>query len=79
VDPYPDDWCTKRNLSTYTDFSLSHNDEEILSFHDDSREFFASIDQLPFVIELASKKMLRYKILKIQKPGFWIRLFSKKA
>jgi len=57
-----DEWCTKKNLRCRIDFSISSNNEKILSFHDDSRELWAPIHALPFVKELASKRMVRYQI-----------------
>jgi len=77
----PDEWCTKKILAGLIDFSLSANDNDILSFHDNSREMYVSIDQLPFVKELAAKKMVRYEISKVQKrkPGWLARIFGIKA
>ena len=58
-----DEWCTKKSLATLNNFFLIQDDSDILWFHEDSRELGAPLDQLNFVDELASKKMVRFRVL----------------
>jgi hypothetical protein len=60
----PDEWCTNRKLKSLRDFSLAIGDQVILSFHDHPDELMAAEEQLEFVQELRSQKLIRFSILR---------------
>ena len=62
------EWCTNKKLSYLVNFSISYNNKDVLAFHDDSKELWTPIEELPYIKELASKKMVRYEISK--KAGY---------
>jgi hypothetical protein len=60
---HPDQWCTNRELQSIRNFLIIENGKEILSFHDHPRDLIAPLDSLPFVKELAARRLLRYRLL----------------
>lgn len=76
-----DEWCTNKKLKSLINFSIAYNNKDVLMFHDDSRELWTPIEELPYVKELESKKMVRYEICKKAESmtGILTRLFKRKA
>jgi hypothetical protein len=74
-----DEWCTNSNLQGARDFSLMDGDEEVLGFHDDPKDMWASDKALALVNELAGKKVLRFIVTEPKPRGLFARIFSHRA
>ena len=61
-------WCTNAALREAVDFSLTLGDDELLGFHDGPRNMWASSEALPLVDELASQRVLRYRVSRFSLP-----------
>jgi hypothetical protein len=74
-------WCTNAALREAVDFSLTLGDDELLGFHDGPRNMWASSEALPLVGELASRRVLRYRVSRLSPPllaGLSARLFGRR-
>ena len=55
-------WATNAALKGSIDFSLIHNGEELLGFHDGPMNLTASPEALPLIRVLATQGVLRYEL-----------------
>jgi hypothetical protein len=61
-----EEWCTNKRLREAINFSLNKEDEDIMGFHDDPRNMWASENTLLFIEELKAQGLLRYSLVENQ-------------
>jgi len=59
------DWCTNQNIRKTIDFTLKKNGTPLFGFHDTPDDFWAAMSERPFIEQLASEKIVRYKVSQI--------------
>ncbi len=57
-----DAWCTNQRLKSARDFSLTHNEVELLGFHDGYKNMWAHESTQPLLDSLVSQRVTRYTV-----------------
>ena len=55
-------WCTNRLLKSARDFSLAHNEVELLGFHDGYKNMWAHESTQALLDNLVSQRLTRYTV-----------------
>ena len=70
------EWATNAALKGAINFSLTNRSGELLGFHDDPKDMWASTATLPLVEELSAQRILRFTITH-EKPSLLRRILGR--